>query len=65
MLFLREFCETSGVLKVILFIYELIKIVRFVVPIGLIVMVAVDLAKNVVSGKDKAMKKMYILQFRE
>ena len=57
MLFLREFCQTSSVLKVILFIQELLNIIRFIVPIGLIVMVAVDLAKNVISGRDDDMKK--------
>ena len=57
MLFLREFCDTSSVLKVILFISELINIVRIVVPIGLIVMVSVDIAKNVISNNDSDMSK--------
>lgn len=55
--FLREFCETSSVLKVIMFIQELLKIVFFVVPIGLIIMLSVDLAKNVITGKEDEMKK--------
>lgn len=57
MFFLREFCQTSSVLKVILFISELINIVRFIVPIGLIIMVSIDFGKNVINGKDDDMKK--------
>ena len=57
MLFLRDFCDTSSVLKVILFISELINIVRIVVPIGLIVIVSVDIAKNVISNNDSDMSK--------
>lgn len=57
MLFLREFCDTSSVLKVIMFAKELIKIIFVLVPIGLIIMTSIDIAKNIISGKEDDMKK--------
>lgn len=50
-------CGGAGVLKIIKFIWQLLDIVLFLVPMGLIIMVTVDFAKNVISGKDDEMKK--------
>lgn len=50
-------CTNSSILKIILFIKELLKIVFILLPIGLIIMISVDLAKNVISGKIEDMKK--------
>ena len=46
-------CENSNILKIILFIKTLIDIVKFIVPIGLIIMVSLDIGKGVVSGSAK------------
>lgn len=46
-------CENSNILKIILFIKTLIDIVKFIVPIGLIIMVSIDLGKGVISGNAK------------
>lgn len=56
-LFLRDFCETSSFLKVIWFIKELLGYVFVLVPIGLIIMLSVDFAKNVIAGREDDMKK--------
>jgi len=50
-------CGGAEVLKVIKFIWTLLDIVLFIVPMGLIVIISVDFAKNVIAGKDDAMKK--------
>ena len=57
MLFFADFCEVSSIVKIIYFAKELVKIVFIVVPIGLIVMVSVDLAKNVIAGRIDDMSK--------
>lgn len=54
-------CGGSGVLRVIKFIWELLDILHFIIPIGLIVIVTIDLAKNVVASKDDDMKKNFSL----
>ena len=46
-------CEIPDVLRVIYFIKLLINVVKFIVPIGLIVMVILDFGKGVVSGDKK------------
>ena len=60
MLFIEEalnICNNSSVLKVIMFLSSLLKILFILVPIGLIVMISVDFAKNVIAGNDDDMKK--------
>ena len=50
-------CENSSVLKIISFIMQLLDIVFFIVPILLIVMLSIDLAKNVIAGSEDDMRK--------
>lgn len=57
MMFLIAGCEQSDVLKLILFIKELLNIVYFIIPIALIIMLSVDMAKNVIANKEDDMKK--------
>lgn len=52
-----DFCDNSNVLKIIMFAIELLRIIFVVIPIGLIIMVSVDLAKNVIAGREDDMKK--------
>ena len=52
-----EACTNPDVLKVIFFIWEILKILFIVVPIGLIIMIGVDFFKNVTASKDDNMKK--------
>lgn len=52
-----EVCNNPDVLKVILFIIQILKILFTVVPIGLIVMIGLDLFKNITAGKEDEMKK--------
>ena len=54
---LTDVCTNSNVLRVMLFLINLIRIIFFAVPIGLIVMTSVDLAKNVITSKEDEMKK--------
>ena len=63
MLFLSDPCQTSAILKVIYFIFEIIKLAFIIVPIGLIVMITVDFAKNIMSNEDE-MKKNLSLVFK-
>ena len=46
-------CEIPAVLQVIYFIKTLINLVKFIVPIGLILMVMLDMGKGVISGDKK------------
>lgn len=50
-------CGGVDVLRVIKFIWQLLDIVFIVVPIGLILMVSIDFAKNVIAGREDDMKK--------
>lgn len=50
-------CEISGVLKIILFVKKLLSYVCVIVPMGLIVMVSIDIGKNVIAGREDEMKK--------
>lgn len=50
-------CGGAEVLRVIKFVWTLLDIVFFVVPIGLIVIITVDFLKNVISSKSDDMKK--------
>jgi len=50
-------CDNIMFLKVLRFIRILLDLVCFLVPIGLIVMVSLDLGKNVIAGKEDEMRK--------
>jgi len=50
-------CGGADVLRVIKFIFTLIDAILFIVPMGLIIMLSVDLFKNVIASKDDQMKK--------
>ena len=57
MLFLDIDCGGEGILRIIRFVWILIDYVKFIVPIGLIIMVMVDFAKSVIAGREDDMKK--------
>lgn len=50
-------CTNSQVLKIIMFVNELLDILFFIVPMGLIIMLSLDLFKNVIAGREDDMKK--------
>ena len=50
-------CGGEVVLMIIKYVFLLLKLVFFIVPIGLIVMLSVDFVKNVTASDDGAMKK--------
>lgn len=50
-------CTNSQVLKIVLFVNKLLDILFFIVPMGLIVMLSLDLFKNVIAGREDDMKK--------
>lgn len=50
-------CGGEDVLKVIKFVMQLLDVIFFVVPIGLMLMISVDFTKNVIAGKEDDMKK--------
>ena len=52
-----DICTEPNILKVILFIKTLLSYLFFIIPMGLIVMISIDFAKNVIAGKDDDMKK--------
>ena len=54
---LRAFCETSNVLQMFYFINMLVKILCYVVPAILILMLTIDVFKNVMSGDEGYIKK--------
>lgn len=52
-----DVCTEPNILKVILFIKTLLKYILFIIPMGLIVMISIDFAKNVIAGNVDNMKK--------
>ncbi len=52
-----EVCQNPNVLRVILFISQILNMVFIIVPIGLIVMIGVDFFKNVTTSREDDMKK--------
>ena len=50
-------CGGADVLRVIKFVWQLLDIVFIAVPIGLILIIMVDFAKNVMAGREDDMKK--------
>ena len=56
MVFFKNVCDISFVLKIIMFADKILGVVLFVIPMLLIVMVTVDLARNVVSNEEEMKK---------
>lgn len=50
-------CGGADILRIIKFVFILLDLVFFIVPIGLIVMIMIDFSKNVIAGKEDEMKK--------
>ena len=59
---LRAFCETSNVLQIFYFINMIVKILCYVVPAILILMLTIDIFKNVMSGEDNVIKTIKIYE---
>ena len=59
MYILANICEQPSMLRVIKFILALLNIVRILIPIVLIVMITLDLGKNVLASNDDEMKKNF------
>ena len=49
-----DLCEEAGFLSVILFLKKIIDILQLLIPIGLIIICAVDLGKMVVNPEEKS-----------
>ena len=47
---LTLFCDNAGVVRLLYFIKTAIMIMKFVIPIGLIITIAIDLYKNLIMG---------------
>lgn len=60
MYMLFDWCQNSGVLNVFKIIKTLLNIVRFAVPIGLVLMTTLDIAKNVINPEDKESRKAIV-----
>ena len=50
-------CGGADILRILKFVFILIDLVFFIVPIGLIIMLMIDFGKNVIAGKEDEMKK--------
>ena len=57
MYILFDWCSSDGVLTVFRFIKDALNLVRFAVPIGLIVWTIIEFFKNVINPDDKDSKK--------
>lgn len=57
-------CEISVVLKLILFVKTILKYACIIIPIGLIVMSSVDIAKNVITSNEGDMQKNFNLAMK-
>lgn len=53
-----EICESTGILKVLLFIKQISNIVFTIIPIGLIILIVIDFYKNVISKNADETKKI-------
>lgn len=63
--FLSEIdCGSADILRVIKFIYQLLDIVFILIPIGLILIISVDFAKNVIAGQEDEMSKNFRLTIK-
>ena len=59
---LFNWLEEQGVTKVIQYIYSIIKIIRIIVPIGLIIMTSFDIIKKVINPEDKDGQKKIMIR---
>lgn len=50
-------CGGADILRILKFVFKLLDLVLFIVPMGLIIMVILDFSKNVIAGKEDEMKK--------
>lgn len=50
-------CGGADILRILKFVFKLLDLVLFIVPMGLIIMVILDFSKNVIAGKEDDMKK--------
>ena len=50
-------CTNPDILKAIYYIKVLISIAKYVLPMGLILMLGIDMVKNIMAGKDDEMSK--------
>lgn len=50
-------CGGADILRIIKFVFMMLDVVLFIVPMGLVVMIMVDLGKSVMAGKEDDMKK--------
>ena len=50
-------CGGADMLKLIKFVWTLLELVLFAVPIGLIIIIMIDFMKNVMAGKEDEMRK--------
>lgn len=50
-------CGGADVLRAIKFVWKLLDVLLFLVPMGVIIFVSLDFAKNVIAGKEDDMKK--------
>lgn len=57
-------CGGVGILKIIKFVWELLDLVFIIVPVGLIVMISVDFAKNVLANKVDDMHKNLMIAIK-
>lgn len=66
MLFIIEevICGGADILRVIKFVYKLLNVIFILIPILLIVMIMLDLVKNVIASKEDEMKKNQSLAFK-
>lgn len=61
---IEDVCQEPAILKVIWYIENVINVAFFIVPMVLIVMISVDLFKNVISKEDDMQKNIVILRNR-
>ena len=57
MYFLIGICENPDILRILFFINKLLDIVFLIVPIGLIIMIIIDIFKNVINPEEKETNK--------
>lgn len=50
-------CGGGDVLRILKFAFVLLDFVLFIIPVGLIIMMMIDLGKSVIAGKEDEMKK--------
>ncbi len=58
LLLATDICTNASFLATVLFIKKLIKIISYIVPVVLVLLVSIDIVKAVIAGDDNAMKKI-------